>query len=206
MVRISLKASCGAVILAGGLNIRMDGRNKALLELGGQTIVARLVERLREIFSQIVLVTREPAPYAQLPVKVVSDIYAARSSLTGIHAGICNLDAEYAFVVPCDTPFLQPALVDLLLDALAPGVDVVIPFFEGHFQPLCAIYSKRSLAAIESQLERDAFKIIDIFDQLEVRTVPLEKLKIADPHMLSFFNVNTPADFQVCKQLFYQHG
>ncbi len=196
-----MRHNCSAVILAGGLNSRMDGRNKAFLEVNGKTILTRLLGRLQPIFGEIVLVTREPDLYADQPVKVVTDIYTARSSLTGIHAGISHITTDHAFVVPCDTPFLQTAVVQLLLDELDPALDVVVPFFDGHFQPLCAIYSKKCLAPIESMLDRDDFKIIDLFNRMEVRTVPLEKLKSADPEMFSFFNVNTPAALQACREL-----
>lgn len=201
----NLTQNCSAVILAGGLNRRMDGRNKAFLKINGKTILSRLLGRLQPIFDDIVLVTRQPDLYAGQPVKVVTDIYAARSSLTGIHAGLANAAADHAFVVPCDTPFLQSAMVCLLLDELEPGLDAVVPFFDGHFQPLCAIYSKKCIAVIETQLDRDDFKIIHCFDRMAIRTVPLEKLKIADPDMLSFFNVNTPAALQACRDLSRKH-
>ncbi len=192
---------CSAVILAGGLNTRMDGRNKAFLEVNGKTILDRLLASLQPLFDQIILVTRQPEQYVGLPVQVVTDIYTARSSLTGIHAGISRISNDYAFVVPCDTPFLQPSMVQLLLNEIKPELDVVVPFFDGHYQPLCAIYSKRCIAAIEVQLERDDFKIIDLFNDMEVKIITLEQLKTADPEMLSFFNVNTPAALKACRGL-----
>ena len=179
----------------------MHGRNKAFLEINGTTILNRLMECLGPIFQDIVLVTRQPDLYDEPSVKVVTDIYRARSSLTGIHAGLAHAAADHAFVVPCDTPFLQSTMVRLLLDHLEPSLDVVVPFFDGHFQPLCAIYSKRCIAAIEAQLDREDFKIIQFFDTVEVRSVPLEQLKSADPELLSFFNVNTPAALQACREL-----
>ena len=189
------------MILAGGLNTRMGGRNKAFLRVNGKTILSRLLGRLKPVFHEIVLVTREPDLYVEQAVKVVRDIYPARSSLTGIHAGLSQASADYAFVVPCDAPFLQATMIQLLLDELEPALDVVVPFFDGHYQPLCAIYSKRCITAIEAQFDSDDYKIIHLFDQMAVRTVTSEKLKIADPAMLSFFNVNTPAALDACKDL-----
>ncbi len=193
--------ACCAVILSGGMNTRMKGVNKAFLKIGGRTILDRLVASLRPDFSEILLVTRQPDLYSGYDLRVVEDIYPDRSSLVGIHAGLVNAGAEFAFMVPCDTPFLQTGLIDLLLDELEPGLDVVVPFYDGHYQPLCAIYSRRCIPVIESQLGRGDYKIIEIFDQMNVRVVPAEKLKAADPDLLSFLNVNTPELHEACQKL-----
>ncbi|MEJ2156121.1 MAG: molybdenum cofactor guanylyltransferase [Desulfobacteraceae bacterium] len=192
---------CCAVILSGGLNTRMKGVNKAFLKIGGRYILDRLVESLRPDFSEILLVTRQPELYSGYSLRVVEDIYKDRSSLVGIHAGLVNARADFAFMVPCDTPFLQTGLVDLLLDELEPGLDVVVPFYDGHYQPLCAIYSKRCISVIEDQLSQGQYKIIDIYEQMNVRVVPAEKLQAADPEMLSFLNVNTPDAHAACQKL-----
>lgn len=187
------KPSCCAVILSGGLNSRMAGQNKAFLEVGGHSILSRLMSRLKPVFEEILLVTREPQAYTHIPVKVVEDLYEERSSLTGIHAGLVHARADFAFVVPCDTPFLQPAVIRLLLRALEPELDVVVPLVEGHYEPLCAIYSKRCLPAIEVQLECADYKIFNFFDQVTMKILTTDQVKSADPELLSFFNVNTPS-------------
>ena len=192
---------CCGVILAGGLNTRMNGRNKAFLEIGARTILDRLLESLRIHFREIILVTRQPDLYTGYALRVVEDIYTDRSSLTGIHAGLVRAKAEFGFMVPCDTPFLQSGLVRLLLDELEPSLDVVVPFFGGHYQPLCAIYSKRCIPAIEDQLNSGDYKIINIFERLKTRIVSVEKLTAADPKLLSFLNVNTPEAHDACRKL-----
>jgi molybdopterin-guanine dinucleotide biosynthesis protein A len=194
------------VILAGGLNTRMAGRNKAFLDVGGQSILSRLLDSLQTCFNEILLVTRQPELYVDYPARVVEDIYPYRSSLTGIHAGLVNAKAYYTFVVPCDTPFLQPALIRLLLDQLKPSLDIVVPYFDNHFQPLCSIYSKRCLPVIELQLDYEDYKIINIFDRVSTKTVSGLKIKQVDPQMLSFYNVNTPAAYEVCRNLVQDLG
>ncbi len=195
------KNDCCAVILAGGLNTRMAGRNKAFLDVGGQSILNRLLKSLQVCFDEIVLVTRQPELYSDYPVRVVEDIYPYRSSLTGIHAGLVNAKAPYTFVVPCDAPFLQPDMIRLLLDQIQPSLDIVVPYFDNHYQPLCSIYSRRCLPAIESQLDHEDYKIINIFDRMRTKKVYARELKQADPKMLSFYNVNTPAAYEACRDL-----
>ena len=193
--------ACCAVILAGGLNKRMNGRNKAFLKIGGRSILDRLLESLQSIFFEILIVTRQPELYAGYSVRVVEDIHPDRSSLTGIHAGLVRAKAEYGFMVPCDTPFLQSALVRLMLAELEPGLDVVVPFYGGHYQPLCAIYSKKCIPVIEDQLNGGDYKIIHLFDRMNTRIVPAEKIAAVDPDLFSFLNVNTPAAYTACRML-----
>jgi molybdenum cofactor guanylyltransferase len=192
---------CGAVILAGGLNTRMQGRNKAFLEVGGRTILDWLVGTLECFFREILLVTREPELYAGLPIRVVKDIFEARASLTGIHAGLRYIDADFAFVVPCDTPFIEAALIRTLIAEIEPNLDAIVPMVDGFYEPLCAVYSKRCLAPIEDQLVRGDFKITHVFDRIRLKSLPVEKIMQADAHRLSFFNVNTPEALASSREL-----
>jgi molybdopterin-guanine dinucleotide biosynthesis protein A len=193
--------NCCAVILSGGLNSRMAGKNKAFLDVGGDTILNRLLATLDPLFGEILIVTRQPEIYADIPVKVVVDLFEARSSLTGIHAGLVNADADHAFVVPCDAPFVQQRVIQLLLDTLAPKWDVVIPMMDGYYQPLCAIYSKRCIPVIETQLRRGDYKIFNFFYRMKIKTLPANQIKAADPDLLSFLNINTPQAYLDCQEL-----
>jgi molybdopterin-guanine dinucleotide biosynthesis protein A len=192
---------CSAVILSGGLNSRMAGRNKAFLEVGGELILDRLLAGLGPHFEEILLVTRQPDLYGSFPVRVIEDIYPDRSSLTGIHAALVNARSAYIFVVPCDTPFLKPAVVRLLMGALAPQWDVVVPMLEDHYEPLCAIYSKRCVPLIEAMLERGDYKIIDLYERMRVKVLSADRVRAADPELRSFFNVNTPDALSASQKL-----
>ncbi len=205
MVNQPLDISCSAVILAGGLNSRMGGRNKAFLKLNGKPILQWLLESLQHNFDDILLVTRQPELYQEWPVKVVTDIYTARSSLTGIHAGFVNAPSQYIFAIGCDTPFLQPQVTQLLIDQISKEQDVVVPFYGGHFQPLCAVYAKECLAVVKKQLDAKKYKIIDFFDQLRIKKIDEKKFLQVDPQLRSFLNVNTPEMYQTCQDLLRSH-
>jgi molybdopterin-guanine dinucleotide biosynthesis protein A len=191
--------TCSAVILAGGLNSRMGGRNKALLTIGGKRIVDCIVDALDPLFEEIMLVTRLPELYRDTSLHVVEDLLKVRSSLTGIHAGLTHARADYIFVVPCDAPFLQTDLIRLILDEVEPRYDVVLPRCGEFYQPLCAVYSKRCLAFIEEMLNQGDLKILNLFDKINLKEIPMEKLIQADPEERSFINVNTPEIYRLYK-------
>ena len=196
-----MKHSCSAIILSGGLNERMAGKNKAFLSLGGQTILDRLCNSFQGLFDEVLLVTREPLQYLSFDLKIVSDLFPVRSSLTGIHAGLFHASTPHAFIAACDTPFLRPELIQALLDELEPRWDVIMPVTERGNQPLCAIYSKRCIKPIEGQLQNEDPKILNFFPKVKVKEIPEAELRSVDPDLISFFNINTPDDLTASEQM-----
>ncbi len=196
-----MKYSCSGIILSGGLNTRMGGKNKALLSLGGQTILDRLCNTFQGLFDEVLLVTKDPVQYLSWDFMIVSDLFPLPSSLTGIHAGLFHASSTHAFITACDTPFLRPELIKALLDELEPKWDVIMPVTEQGNQPLCAIYSKRCIKPIERQLKNGDPKILNFFPKIKVKEIPEAELRSADPHLISFFNINTPEDLTASEQM-----
>lgn len=188
--------ACSGVILAGGLSTRYSGRNKAFIEVGGIRILDRLDALYRELFDEIILVTNHPHLYLEWDMTIVTDIFPVRSSLTGIHAGLSAATRPHAFFAACDTPFLNAGLVAELLRRIEPRFDVVIPKTQEGFEPLCAVYSKRCLPAMERHLLKGDFKILNLFNKLKVRTLSEKVVRMHDPEKISFFNINRPEDFE----------
>jgi molybdopterin-guanine dinucleotide biosynthesis protein A len=194
---------CSAVILAGGLSTRFDGRNKALIEWKGQPLLAHIRQALGDLFKEIILVTNAPARFAAWDMTLVTDLFDERSSLTGIQAGLFYADQPLAFVTACDTPLLRPELIRLLLTTAAEGQDdIVIPQTAKGLEPLCAVYSQRCLEPITLRLKRGDYRIRSFFQRMRVRRVGETALRRADPDLHSFFNLNTPADLEKACRLF----
>ena len=185
---------CSGVILAGGLSTRLAGKNKALLKIGDRTVIGRIYAVFRELFDEIILVTNEPLRYMDMDLIITTDIYPARSSLTGIHAGLFTAVHPHIFVTACDTPFLKPEIVKTVLDKIEDRFDVIIPETSNGIEPLCAAYGKQCLKPMERHLSRGDFKIRRMFNKLRVRTVSEKMLMAKDPELISFFNINTPED------------
>ena len=189
-----MKDACSGIILAGGLNRRMGGKNKAFLSVGGEMILDGLHRTFRELFTDVVLVSNSPQDYLDWDLAIVTDLFSVRSALTGIHAGLFHTPTPHAFVAACDMPYLRKELVETLVRQVDPRWDVVIPVTEAGYQPLCAVYSKRCLHPIERQLKQGNAKIADFFSQVRVREVPEDRLRTADRKLVSFVNINTPED------------
>jgi molybdopterin-guanine dinucleotide biosynthesis protein A len=197
---------CSGVILAGGLSTRFDGLDKALIRVDGRSILDRLLATFSGLFDETILVTNSPENYLEWDLQIVTDLYAARSSLTGIHAALTYAACSHVFVSACDVPFLQTAVIRALLQAVQPHIDVVIPVTSAGFEPLCAVYSKKCLQTIERNLDRGNFKIQKIFNKLNLKPVSEATLRRLDPELLSFFNLNSPADLERAEALLTRKG
>lgn len=181
----------GGVILAGGESRRM-GRPKALLPIGGTTLIEAVIARLREACPEILIVTNTPELYQHLGVRLVPDALPGRQSLVGIFTGVLHTGGP-TFVCACDMPFLNPALVRYL-GSLAEGVDVVIPRHGGDYEPLHAVYTPACLEPIRRCIARRG-RNTGFLKDVRVRTVEVEELRRFDPDLRSFVNVNTPEDY-----------
>jgi molybdopterin-guanine dinucleotide biosynthesis protein A len=195
-----MQTTCEGIILSGGLNRRMQGRNKALLELDGRSFLERIVTTLTGCFEQLLLVTKKPEFYKSSSFRTVKDIINVQSPLAGVHAGLVNIDADYGFCTSCDTPLLRTDLIRILINEIDPDFDIIVPSSGSYFQPLCAVYSKQCIPIIEKFLKDDEVKTDGIFKMLRVKTIDYRQLQMVDPLLESFFNVNTPEDFKNIRQ------
>ena len=186
------------VILAGGKSSRM-GQNKALMALGGKRLVDRVIEVMRSVFDELLLVTNTPEVYAALGVPMVRDVWPEKGSLGGVYSAIYHVATPYCLVVACDMPFLRAAVLRYLITQTA-GYDVVVPDVLGELQTLHAIYSKACLQPIERRLEANRLRIVGFFPDVRVRTVTASELEPYDPELLAFQNLNTPEEFQAAEQ------
>lgn len=184
-----------AAVLAGGAGSRMGHKDKSCLEIAGEKIISRIIRQLSGLFSEIFIITRTPENHPDLNVRLVSDIYQQRSSLTGIHAALSHSETEHVFITACDSPFLNQNLVAKLISFLSPDDDVLIPIRKNkRYEPLCAVYSKRCLPFIEKNINNEILQIIRFFPEVNVHAVDVEILQQHDNDLESFINVNTPEE------------
>jgi len=184
-----------AVILAGGKSRRM-GRNKALLDFGGETLIERLYGILKSAFEEVLISANDPETYEFLGARVVQDVFGAGGSLAGIHAALLHSRGKSCFFVACDMPFVNLDLVRYL-NQFADGYEVVIPMSRNGLEPLHSFYSRRCVPHIEQQLGRGNLKIIDFFPHVSVREVTLDEMRECDPEEMSYFNINTQEKYDL---------
>ena len=184
-----------AIVLAGGKSIRL-GRSKALEVTDGKSLIERVIGRLKQLSSHILIVTSQEQ--VDLPVsdevKILVDILPGKGPLGGIYTGLLASQSLHNIVVACDMPFLNTELLRYMI-GLSSDFDVVVPrLSRGKVQPLHAIYSRTCIDIIRAQLERDQLEVESFFDEVRVRYVEQVECQKLDPQLLSFFNVNYQSD------------
>lgn len=188
------------IVLAGGESQRM-GRPKALVQLGGQTLVERAALRLGELCRQVMVAA---SPDLLLPplqrCLVVRDEQPGLGPLAGIIAGLSASDDEWHLVLACDLPLARPEVLHLLAER-AGRADAVVPHARGRLQPLLAAYSCRCLGPGREALRLGRRAVAAMLDQVRVEVVPEAELEGVDPELESFFNLNTWEDYAaVCER------
>jgi molybdopterin-guanine dinucleotide biosynthesis protein A len=188
------------VVQAGGKSTRMGGQPKALMELGGRRIIDRVVEVVRVVSDDLLVVTNTPELYDSLELPMVADVFPDHGSLGGIYSGLLAAPGDVAFTVACDMPFLLPEIARLVIDR-APEADVVLPSSSGRLETLHACYAKTCLGPMESHLRQGRLKIAGFFDEVRVLEIPEEEVARFRAPELVFMNVNTPEELARAREL-----
>jgi molybdopterin-guanine dinucleotide biosynthesis protein A len=184
-----------AAILAGGQARRFGGRDKSQLIVEGRSILERQLEQIAPITSDILLVGGDRAPRHARGARLVADRVPGCGPLGGLHTALTEARGEATLVVACDMPYVTEALFRHLL-ALAGHADIVVPFTEHGYHPLCAAYTRACLAPIAKRLGEGRLKLADLLDDVRVRVVTAEDLDAVGDHGRLLTNVNTPNHFQ----------
>lgn len=184
-------ADIAGVILAGGEARRMGGVPKALCEVGGVAIVDRILAVMRPLFSDLVIVANDPAPYRGRPgVAVVPDVFKGCGPIGGIHAGLRAITRPGAFVVAGDMPFLSPKPIVRVCEAARAGAfEIAVPCSERGFEPLHAYYARSVAPLFEDAILRGRYKIRRAVADCRMAYVPFcaDELDV-------FRNINSPGD------------
>ncbi len=193
------------LVLTGGQSQRM-GRNKAVLPFDGTPLVLRVARRLAQICHPVYLVARAPETYRDFELPVIVDAVSGYGPLGGLHAGLTAISTAYAVAVACDLPFLHVELLSHLIGR-AKGRDAVVPIVAGRPQPVHAVYHRRVAQAAEAILTRGGGSLRQLLSapSLTVLYVEEDELRRWDPLLLSFFNINTPEQYDHALELARQH-
>jgi molybdopterin-guanine dinucleotide biosynthesis protein A len=189
------------VLLAGGKSRRM-GEDKRYLVVGEQTLLERGLGVLRSIFQEVLVVIAQDSPPLGVDARVVRDLVPDCGSLGGLYTGLTQATAPCIFVVACDMPFLDQAVIAQFTSRRATA-DIVMAKLAARLHPMHALYGKRCLPAVEQMIGARQLKIQEMVSHasLRVQYVTEADLLTIDPSWHSFQNVNTPADLEAARSL-----
>ena len=177
------------------------GQNKALMRLGDEPLIVHVIRQMKLVTDELLLITNEPDLYTTLKLPMYGDILPDMGTLGGLHTGLTYAANSTVLCVGCDMPLLKPNLLSHLI-TLLDDYDAVVPYVEAAdrpasvFQTLSAVYSKRCVSVINGMLASGELRVHALYDRIDTRIVRPHEWRTFDPQGLSFFNINTPEDFE----------
>lgn len=186
------------IVLAGGLSLRM-GRDKALVELAGETLVARACRQLSEVCEEVAV--------ADNGRRLLPDTRSLADSSVGRGPAAGLLGAEGAYpdrqllVLACDLPGVPTCLLSLLAGSAVADpeeADWVLPRWRGGIEPLCSRWGPAALAALAAQVERGdlALRAVAETSTLRIRYLDEPALCVCGEPEEMFYNLNRPDDLE----------
>jgi len=197
------------LILAGGLARRMGGGDKPRTSIGGQTILARVIERMTLQCPRLILnANGNPARFADTGLPVIADdVPDFAGPLAGILAGLdwaaANApDTPYVASVPGDCPFLPRDLVARLHQARAEASMPLACARSGEWRhPVVGLWPVSLRADLRHALIEEGLRKIEIWTARHGVALAEWPADPVDP----FFNVNTPEDAAAAERVAAQH-
>jgi len=190
--------SRSAVVLVGGEARRANGQEKYFFMYQGRTFIERLVGSLEEVVDEIILVAKNPEQCRRFQtirgIRCITDIRGGIGPIGGLHAGSLAAEGEFIFVSACDMPCINPAVIAHLFECID-SYDAVIPRWNPDMlEPLHAVYRRSALLTyLESH---DSLSLRAMVRSLSARYVPVDELKILDPALKTFTNINKLEDLE----------
>ena len=197
-----LKMAFSICIQAGGESRRM-GENKALMLFAGQTLIKRVIERVKPLTDEIIIISNDVESFQFLKLPVVPDHISGQGALSGLYTALSAAKHPYVAVVACDMPFVNPELLKaeciLLINEQA---DVVIPQSPNGLEPLHAIYRRKTcLPFVHDALFQGKRRLIGWLEHVTVRVMSRVEVERYSPEFNAFVNLNTPEEFNEAEKL-----
>jgi molybdopterin-guanine dinucleotide biosynthesis protein A len=198
------------LVLAGGLARRMGGGDKAMLRIGGATILERVLDRMTPQCSRLILnANGDPARFAFTGLPVVADeVPDFAGPLAGVLAGLDWAAAhvpetEWIASVPGDCPFLPRDLVARLHGVrLAENKPLACARSGEWRHPVVGLWPVALRDDLRRALTQEGLHKIEVWTGRHGVAIADWPDTPVDP----FFNVNTPEDAAAADRIAAQHA
>ncbi len=199
------------LVLSGGLARRMGGGDKARIEIGGVSILDRVLATLSGQCVRIIInANGDPKRFADTGLPVVPDsVPDFAGPLAGVLAGLDWLNAqdndiEWMVSVPGDCPFLPNDLVERLhaaRRAMGAGTALACARSGKWRHPVVALWPLALREDLRKALVEEGLRKIEVWTARHGVAIADWPDQPIDP----FFNVNTPEDAERATRTAMQH-
>ena len=214
MAKGATESGATLMVMAGGESRRM-GRDKLLLPVPpkGFPLIFHVVERLLPIVDLAIVLANDVkicealrrsresrlksnlgGARPQVRVDCIADDEPKQGPLGGLATGLRRVEG-WTLAVAGDMPLVSPGVCKHLIKLADDDYDAVVVVVNGRVQPLHALYHRRCLPAVAKSLAAGSRRMDSFWRDIRVREVEGETVRPFDPELRSFFNANTPAEW-----------
>ena len=192
MKKIS-KNEITAVILAGGQASRMDGEDKGLIVFRELPLISHVINITKPKVSQILIsANRNFEEYANFGKVISDDLEGYQGPLAGISKALKVCSTPYLLVFPCDSPLIDAALIDSLIEKMeVSNVDICVAHDGSIMHATFALMQTKLEKSLEEFLGEGGRKMA-----LWYRQQSLERIDVSS-HLEVLTNINRPEDFNL---------
>jgi molybdenum cofactor guanylyltransferase len=173
-------------VMAGGKSKRL-GQNKALMQINGISVVESVLNMVSPYVQKVMIIANTSEEYSFLDIETAKDVRPGFGPLSGIHSALSLASSEYVLVVSCDIPLVGSKQIEQLVSSCR-GHDITI-FKHKNFEPLCAVYRRSCIDALNELIDHNECRIIDLFPTLDVKVLRVDDAEI-------FRSINTKEDYE----------
>ncbi len=169
-----------------------------MLDIGGVPMIRRVADVMVTLAEEILVSVANAETEAALRSVVPEAAFApdrrsGQGPIEGFRCGFDGARGDRVLVAPCDAPLLQPALFRLLLDSIGDR-DAAVPRFD-VIDPVRAVYRRKVVLDVLAS-HTDVPSPSALVDQLDAVFVDPPRLRLADPDLSSFLDVNGEEDLE----------
>ena len=198
------------VILAGGQSRRMGGAEKALIPLGGTSLIERAIARASvQVADLVINANGDPKRFAHLGLPVEADpVGGFVGPIAGILAGFAWMrrerpKARWLASFSCDTPFFPMDMVERLISrAQSEGAKVAVAASGGRQHHIFAVWSADISAKPQDVLVRDGCRKMETW----IDSFPNVHVSFDVDPFDPFTNINTPEDLALAEDFIVEQG
>ena len=182
--------STPCIIFAGGKSSRM-GEDKALLPFSSyKTLTEFQYARLQKIFKNIYISCKNKNKF-DFEANFIEDIHNENiyAPTVGFIAVFTKLKVEKIFVLSVDTPFVNYAIIEKILEEDNDNFDASIAQTSEGIQPMCGLYHRSLKNKFLNMQKTDTHKLGYLLKNSKTKYIFFEESEL-------FLNLNYPHEYK----------
>jgi molybdenum cofactor guanylyltransferase len=157
-------------ILAGGRSTRF-GSDKALADIQGRPMIARVAEQWSAWASRTTVVADRQGKYEALGLRTLADGQPGLGPMGGLQTALAHCGQGWLLLTACDTVLQDASLSERLLEQMKDDVSV-LAFKGAQWETMPALYHCSLRPVVQAHLDGNQRSLWRLIEQVPHRAIP----------------------------------